>query len=198
MEIIMINVHTGNEHLDTAVDALIKRCRIPEDFSLTVCCDTDELSSESQYIIVIYTDKTYEACPIHKEYARLYGDRYSAVQRPFAFSAFEEILTSFSSAKPHKSAKPSEKVKYDSAARKITRGGCSAILSAKEAELFEYLSRHKGRPVSREELRQSIWPDTEASNAPDVYVTYLRQKLKGVLGDGVIVNVRGKGYILKY
>ena len=66
------------------------------------------------------------------------------------------------------------------------------------AELFEYFLNNKGRHISREELRANLWNETENTNAPDVYVSYLRQKLKPIMGDGVLVNVRGKGYLLKY
>ena len=76
-------------------------------------------------------------------------------------------------------------------------GDNSVTLTPKESELFAYLLKRNGQAVSREELRRALWSDTAETNAPDVYVSYLRRKLRRLFGDGVLVNERGVGYILK-
>ena len=48
--------------------------------------------------------------------------------------------------------------------------------------------------VSREEL---AGPEGSRSNLADVYIGYLRRKLRPLFGDGAILAVRGKGYLLK-
>lgn len=76
--------------------------------------------------------------------------------------------------------------------RKVTRAGNEHELTAREYGILEYLMRHPGQIISREQLLSEVWSydhDPE-SNVVDVYVRYLRQKL----GDDVIQTVRGVGY----
>lgn len=76
--------------------------------------------------------------------------------------------------------------------RKASRGGVEHELTTREYGILEYLMRHPGQVISREQLLSEVWSfdhDPE-SNVVDVYVRYLRQKL----GDDVIQTVRGVGY----
>jgi DNA-binding response OmpR family regulator len=85
--------------------------------------------------------------------------------------------------------------------RGVVRCGDAAVaLTRREADLMEYLTRHAGHPVSREELATHIWhtstPGNGGTNIVDVYVSYLRRKL-GTLGrQSIIRSVRGVGYEL--
>ena len=86
---------------------------------------------------------------------------------------------------------------YDKSLRLLSKNECSVTLTPREADIFELLLSHKGSPVSREALK-GVFPDSEKdSNAADVYVSYLRRKLKCVFGDGALISIRGVGYILK-
>lgn len=63
--------------------------------------------------------------------------------------------------------------------RTVTRNGEAVTLTNKEFALLEYLMLHRGRPVSRATLLESVWnmsPDA-GTNVVDVYVNYLRRKL---------------------
>jgi len=76
--------------------------------------------------------------------------------------------------------------------RKVSRGGVEHELTTREYGILEYLMRHPGQVISREQLLSEVWSfdhDPE-SNVVDVYIRYLRQKL----GDDVIQTVRGVGY----
>ncbi|MBR5448311.1 MAG: helix-turn-helix domain-containing protein, partial [Clostridia bacterium] len=42
-----------------------------------------------------------------------------------------------------------------------------------------------------------LWQSTDGTNAPDVYISYLRRKLTPILGEGFIINVRGAGYMIR-
>jgi DNA-binding response OmpR family regulator len=82
----------------------------------------------------------------------------------------------------------------------IRSNGMEVALTRREADLMEYLTRHAGHPVSREELATHIWhtatPSNGGTNIVDVYVSYLRRKL-GTLGrQSIIRSVRGVGYQL--
>ena len=78
--------------------------------------------------------------------------------------------------------------------------GAEVLLTRREADLFDYLARHAGRPVSREELASRIWravpPSGGGTNVVDVYVSYLRRKLAAIGRQSLIRSVRGVGYEL--
>ena len=69
-------------------------------------------------------------------------------------------------------------------------------LSSLESKLFLLLSEHSHQIVSREMISQALWNEgCSASNRADVYVSYLRNKLKKLDFENSIVSVSGKGYI---
>ncbi|MFN3283525.1 MAG: response regulator transcription factor [Pseudothermotoga sp.] len=74
--------------------------------------------------------------------------------------------------------------------------GSTTILSERESSLLYYLCINQGRVVSREELLKEIWGDSEyiSKNVVDVYVKYLRDKLKEHAH--LIRTIRGVGYVL--
>ena len=73
----------------------------------------------------------------------------------------------------------------------------SVRLTEKEMRLFEYLYAARGRIVPRDELIGGVWDGyTGDANVADVYISYLRKKLTPLFGQGVLVTVRGQGYLL--
>jgi DNA-binding response OmpR family regulator len=69
-------------------------------------------------------------------------------------------------------------------------------LPSREFALLEYLMRHAGQVLSRQQLLDAVWGidfDTD-SNIVDVYVSYLRRKLDRKGEPSVIETVRGAGY----
>ncbi len=84
----------------------------------------------------------------------------------------------------------------DTRARVATRDGREIALTTREFTLLEYLMRHAGQVLSREQLLQAVWGSTyhTASNVVDVYVRYLRKKLEIPGTDSPIETVRGAGY----
>ena len=69
----------------------------------------------------------------------------------------------------------------------------------KEYQLMEYLIRNAGQIISREQITQRVWGyDTDAEyNNVDVYVSFLRKKMKFVQSEAKISSVRGVGYELE-
>lgn len=80
---------------------------------------------------------------------------------------------------------------------RIARCGTVATdLPAREFALLEYMMRHAGQVLTRQQLLDAIWGfnfDT-GSNVVDVYVGYLRRKLDIQGRDSCIETVRGAGY----
>lgn len=97
--------------------------------------------------------------------------------------------------KTETSAEVSEITVYDGC---VSYRGKTAQLTDRELLLFEYLRRREGQTVSRRELFEEVWSEASGdTNVTDVYISYLRRKLKPVFGEGILISVRGQGYILK-
>ena len=83
-------------------------------------------------------------------------------------------------------------LQLDTAARTVSRDGTVIELTAREYSLFEYLSLHRGKVITRTELYEHLFDenDNTLSNLLDVHVSNLRKKL----GDKIITTRRGHGY----
>jgi DNA-binding response OmpR family regulator len=78
------------------------------------------------------------------------------------------------------------------------RAGEEIALTNKEFGLLEHLILNRGQCVSRVELLETVWKlePAQTTNIVDVYVNYLRRKLKDPAPGHVIRTVRGKGYMI--
>ncbi len=81
----------------------------------------------------------------------------------------------------------------------VTRGGKEIQLAGKEFALLEYMIRHKGAVLSREQIESSLWSFDSmiGSNVVDVYIRLLRKKIDEGFDKKLIQTVRGYGYALK-
>jgi DNA-binding response OmpR family regulator len=84
----------------------------------------------------------------------------------------------------------------DTVTHRAKRGERDIELTVKEYALLDYLMRNPRRPLSRTQIRESIWGYDYygASNVVDVYVRHLRQKLEANGEPPLIQTVRGVGY----
>jgi DNA-binding response OmpR family regulator len=82
--------------------------------------------------------------------------------------------------------------------RKVRRAGVPVALSTTEFELLVYLMRHRSHVVSREQILSAVWgyEHDPATNVVDVYIGYLRRKLRRPDQPAPIFTVRGVGYRL--
>lgn len=78
------------------------------------------------------------------------------------------------------------------------RAGMDVTLTNKEFALLERLMLNRGQCVSRMELLDSVWnmEPVQTTNIVDVYVNYLRRKLKDPPPGRLIRTVRGQGYMV--
>jgi DNA-binding response OmpR family regulator len=78
------------------------------------------------------------------------------------------------------------------------RAGEEIALTNKEFALLEHLMLSRGQSVSRVELLETVWKmePVQTTNIVDVYVNYLRRKLKDLPPGYLIRTVRGKGYLV--
>jgi len=88
-------------------------------------------------------------------------------------------------------------VRIDLLGRRAWRGEREIELAAREFSLLEHFMRHPGQVLTRSQILEAVWEyDYDpGSNVVDVYVGYLRRKLRDAVGnDGPISTVRGTGY----
>lgn len=82
----------------------------------------------------------------------------------------------------------------DTRARTVTRAGEEVVLTAREFALLELLALHQGQVVTRTQIYDHLFDETDdtLSNLVDVHVSNLRRKL----GKDFITTRRGQGYLL--
>lgn len=83
-------------------------------------------------------------------------------------------------------------ITYSPMEQKLSTPEGEISLKGKDGEVLAYLLRHRGRTVSGEELSANLWAYGEAPGDATIR-TYIKH-LRKVLGEGVLVNVRGEGY----
>lgn len=79
----------------------------------------------------------------------------------------------------------------------VRRAETAVLLSNKEFALLESLMLRRGQVLAREELLHTVWHmESQTTNIVDVYVNYLRRKLRDPAPGTFIRTVRGKGYVI--
>jgi len=85
-------------------------------------------------------------------------------------------------------------VVIDTRSRSVKRDGADVALTAREYSILEYLSLHRGRVITRTELYEHLFDESDdtLSNLLDVHVFSIRKKL----GSELITTRRGQGYCI--
>lgn len=89
-------------------------------------------------------------------------------------------------------------IRLDASSALVTKDGKEVYLSALEYRLLLYFLQHKGKLVTRDNLKDAIW-DTAgeyvSDNALNVYIKRLREKVETDPSEPqIILTVRGLGY----
>ena len=90
-------------------------------------------------------------------------------------------------------------LRLDRLTRRVERAGVPIELRPREFALLEYLMRHAGKVLSKTMIVSHVWDygfDT-GTNAVDVLVYRLREKIDKVFEPKLLHTVRGVGYVLK-
>lgn len=87
-------------------------------------------------------------------------------------------------------------IELDLLSRQVRRAGELVRLSSTEFELLHYLMRNSGRVLTREQILRAVWgyEYDPGTNVVDVYIGYLRRKLRHGDLSAPIVTVRTVGY----
>lgn len=121
------------------------------------------------------------------------------LQKPFSFN---ELLARIRALvrRPRKTIGMTltvEDLTLDTVTSEVKRGGKTISLSGKEFALLEYLMRHKGTIVKKDQIISHVWDyDSDVlPNSVEVYITHLRGKVdKPFKGEKLISTIRGFGY----
>ena len=117
--------------------------------------------------------------------------------KPFAFAELAARVRALTrSGQARSDVLMADGLELDTKSRVATRGPVHVDLPAREFALLEYLMRHQGQVLTRQQLLNAVWGfdfDTD-SNVVDVYVSYLRRKLDKPDLPSIIETVRGAGY----
>ncbi len=123
------------------------------------------------------------------------------VVKPFSF---EELLARIEAAiRSRRSAFLTElrtaDLVMDLLKKTVIRSGKTIELSNKEFLILECLLKNENRVVTRQTILESVWNGSvdNDTNAVDVYISYLRNKVDRDFVPQLIYTVRGVGYILR-
>jgi len=90
-------------------------------------------------------------------------------------------------------------LRLDVAGRRAWRGNRPLTLSAKEFALLEFMLRHAGQVLTRQQIVEQVWRyDFDGLDTiVDTYIHYLRDKVDANAAPRLVRTVRGVGYVLR-
>jgi two-component system OmpR family response regulator len=88
-----------------------------------------------------------------------------------------------------------ENIRIDTRGKTVSKAGQPVTLTAREYSILEYLAQHRGELITRTELYEHLFDETDdtLSNLLDVHIFSIRKKL----GHDLITTRRGQGYSIE-
>lgn len=188
----------GQDGFDMATteeyDCIVLDLMLPGMDGLTICKKLREMNIHTP--ILMLTAKTQ----IEDKIKGLDFGADDYLTKPFSF---EELLARVRALirRPSGSQNPIIKVgdlEMDTINFEVKRGSVQINLSSKEYSLLEYLMRHDGKIISKDQITSHVWnyDDDILPNTVEVYIRKLRQKIEVPFKDkkSILKTVRGFGY----
>jgi two-component system OmpR family response regulator len=88
-----------------------------------------------------------------------------------------------------------DEIRIDTRSKTVTKVAQPVTLTAREYSILEYLAQHRGELITRTELYEHLFDESDdtLSNLLDVHIFSIRKKL----GHDLIVTRRGQGYSIE-
>ena len=198
-----IHIETADRYTDALIEAVLPfletRLSVLSGDGTVFFTDDETWSALSPaenagLVILFYRHETWLTDPAHR--ALVQSSRpYTALPWPVSVPALEEALHRIDAGKvpvPDKNA-----LRFLPEERTVRCGRNAVRLTDKEYRLLTLLYENRGEAVDKTTLIAAVWPEGISGNVCEVNMTHLRQKLIPFLGDGAIISIRGKGYILR-
>ncbi len=187
----------GNSAIDTACsgryDLLLLDVRLPDISGFQVARRIRAVVDNMPIIMLTALDS------VDDKVRGLESGADDYLTKPFAF---EELLARISAVMRRSGSEStleplvSGDLRLDIDIRKCTFRNREIGLTRREFDLLATLLRQSGRPVSRDEIHRSVWGHDfdRGTNLIDVYINYVRRKLRSARCPIQIETVRGIGY----
>ena len=184
------DLNSAGERVVEGTDLIVLDLRLPDGFGIDLC---RELRAEGSTIpILLLTALTQVALRVQGLDAG--ADDYLA--KPFAVPELRARVRALGrrGALPRGLVYTHDDIQLDLAGRRATRAGKEVAVTSKEWAILETLVKRAGRVVSRWELLESVWGDTDDSaiSSMEVLIGRIRRKL----APSLIRTLRGEGYSL--
>ncbi len=185
-------VYDGSDGYDYAksspYDAIILDLMLPGMGGAEVC---QKLRSEGVHTpILMLTAKS----TIEDRVAGLDSGADDYLTKPFAFTELLARVRALLRRSPTEmgTVLQADGISLDTKSFVVTKNNQIITLSSKEYALLEYLLRHHGMVLSKEQITEHVW-DYDADILPNTVEVYVR-KLRQKLGVDSIKTIRGFGY----
>ena len=166
---------------------------LAEGNGFAVCAAAREAAPDMPVIFLTASDDEYSTV------AGLDMGAADHIAKPFrARELISRLRGALRRANPADSVLVVDDVRLDVNSGAVSKDGAEVFLSALEYRLLLYFFQHKGKLVTRDNLKDAIWDSAGeyvSDNALNVYIKRLREKVETDPGDPrIIVTVRGLGY----
>ncbi|EFS17506.1 response regulator transcription factor [Staphylococcus capitis] len=188
--------YDGRTGLDKALnksyDLIILDLMLPNINGLKIC---RQIRQEQSTPIIIITAKG-------ETYDKVAGLDYGAddyIVKPFDIEELLARIRAILRRQPQKNVIDINGIIIDKDAFKVTVDGTQLELTKTEYDLLYVLAENRNHVMQREQILDHVWGfNSEVeTNVVDVYIRYLRNKLKPFNKEKSIETVRGVGYVIR-
>ena len=188
--------YDGRTGLDKALnksyDLIILDLMLPNINGLEIC---RQIRQEQSTPIIIITAKG-------ETYDKVAGLDYGAddyIVKPFDIEELLARIRAILRRQPQKNVIDINGIIIDKDAFKVTVDGTQLELTKPEYDLLYVLAENRNHVMQREQILDHVWGfNSEVeTNVVDVYIRYLRNKLKPFNKEKSIETVRGVGYVIR-
>lgn len=178
--------------LNNDFDLIILDLMLPNINGLEICRRVRQVQSTPIIIITAKSD-TYD---------KVTGLDYGAddyIVKPFEIEELFARIRAVLRRQPHKDIIDINGIRIDIDAFKVTVDGKQLDFTKTEYDLLYLLATNRNHVLQREQILNHVWGyNSEVeTNVVDVYIRYLRNKLKPFNKEKVIKTVRGVGYVIR-